>query len=182
MRDESIDIHKIVSGNPGAFNRFVNIYTSPLLKYAYGIIENKESAEEIVSDVFLEVWKNREQLHTIENIKSWLFVITYRKAISYLRKESGKTAVSFEEIDHFMMAPILSPDEEMISKEKIEQINQAIEKLPPKCKHVFYLAKIERMPYKEIADILNISVKTINNHIAYALEAISGYLNISEKK
>lgn len=141
MRDESIDIHKIVSGNPGAFNRFVDIYTSPLLKYAYGIIENKESAEEIVSDVFLEVWKNREQLHTIENIKSWLFVVTYRKAVSYLRKESGKTAVSFEEIDHFMMAPILSPDEEMISKEKIEQINQAIEKLPPKCKHVFIWLK-----------------------------------------
>lgn len=111
-----------------------------------------------------------------------MLVATYRKAISYLRKESGKNSISFEEIDHFTFEPVESPDEQMISEEEVKRINDAIEKLPPKCKHVFFLAKMEGLPYLEIAEMLNISVKTINNHIAYALEAISKNLNILTKK
>ena len=64
----------------------------------------------------------------------------------------------------------------MISKEEIAQIISLIQTLPPKCKVVFALAKIERLPYKEIADMLNISVKTINVHVAKALEIISNGL------
>ena len=73
---------------------------------------------------------------------------------------------------------VLNPDEAMISREEMEKINNAIQQLPPKCKHVFFLAKIEGLPYKDIAALLDISVKTINNHIAFALEEIAKKLNI----
>jgi RNA polymerase sigma-70 factor (ECF subfamily) len=144
----------------------------------------KEAAEEIVSDVFFEVWKMRDDLEKIQNIKSWMLVATYRKSISYLRKESDKThhIISFDEIDHFHFEPVQSPDQEIISREEVERINTAIEKLPPKCKHVFFLAKIERLPYIEIADMLGISVKTINNHVASALKEIAKALNLLTKK
>lgn len=95
---------------------------------------------------------------------------------------NGKTELSLDGIGDFIFAPIQSPDEAMISKEEMEKINNAIQQLPPKCKHVFFLAKIEGLPYKEIADILNISVKTINNHIAFALEEIAKNLNLVLRK
>lgn len=182
MKPESNDIDRIINGDEAAFCRFMEHYSSRLYHYVFALIGQKEPAEEVVSDVFYEVWKNRKILGGIENMNAWIQTITYRKAISYLRKETGKTELSLDGIGDFIFAPIQSPDEAMISKEEMEKINNAIQQLPPKCKHVFFLAKIEGLPYKEIADILNISVKTINNHIAFALEEIAKNLNLVLRK
>ncbi|WP_073347226.1 RNA polymerase sigma factor [Bacteroides congonensis] len=182
MRPESNDIDRIVNGDEAAFYRFMERYSSRLYHYVFALIGQKEPAEEVVSDVFYEVWKNRSGLAEIENMNAWIQTITYRKAISYLRKETGKAEVLLDDIGDFIFAPIQSPDEEMISKEEMEKINDAIQKLPPKCKHVFFLAKIEGLPYKEIAKLLDISVKTINNHIAFALSEIAVKLNIRSRK
>jgi RNA polymerase sigma factor (sigma-70 family) len=135
-----------------------------------------------VSDVFFEVWKNRKSLAEIGNMNAWIQTITYRKAISFLRKETGKYELSFDDIEDFIFEPVQSPAEEMISKEEMAKINDAIQQLPPKCKHVFFLAKIDGLPYKDIADMLNISVKTINNHIAFALDEIAKRLNLKSRK
>ena len=182
MKPESNDIDRIINSDEAAFCRFMERYSSRLYNYVFALIGQKEPAEEVVSDVFYEVWKNRKTLGGIENMNAWIQTITYRKAISYLRKETGKTELSLDGIGDFIFAPIQSPDEAMISKEEMEKINNAIQQLPPKCKHVFFLAKIEGLPYKEIADILNISVKTINNHIAFALEEIAKNLNLVLRK
>lgn len=173
MEPEKHAIHRISRGDEGAFARFTEQYSSRLYYYAFGLLGQKEPAEEIVSDVFFEVWKSRKELGRIGCMPAWLQTVTYRKAISYLRKETGKTAVPFNEIADFTFAPVQSPDEEMISKEEVAGINRAIEKLPPKCKHVFFLAKIEGLPYLQIAERLQISVKTVNYHIAYAVGAIA---------
>lgn len=182
MRLESNDIDRIINGDEAAFYRFMECYSSRLYHYVFALIGQKEPAEEVVSDVFYEVWKNRKTLGGIENMNAWIQTITYRKAISYLRKETGKTELSLDGIGDFIFAPIQSPDEAMISKEEMEKINNAIQQLPPKCKHVFFLAKIEGLPYKEIAKLLDISVKTINNHIAFALEKIAENLNIRSRR
>ena len=182
MKLENNDIYKLVEGDEAAFNRFVEHYSSRLYHYVFALIGQKEPAEEVVSDVFIEVWKNRKDLGNILNMNAWIQTITYRKAISYLRKDTGKSELSFEEVDDFIFDPVLSPDEKMISNEEMARINEAIQQLPPKCKHVFYLAKMEGLPYKEIAEMLDISVKTINNHIAFALESVAKSLNINLRK
>ena len=157
MRLENDDIYRIINGDEFAFERFMQYYSSRLYHYSLGLLGNKEAAEEIVSDVFFEVWKNRRQLAEINSMSAWLQTITYRKAISFLRKE-------------------------IISKEEIQEINNAIEQLPAKCKHVFFLAKIEGLPYLEIADMLHISVKTINYHVAYAIDSIAKKLKKDFRK
>ncbi len=176
MSQYTYDIKDIASGNEISFEYFMSSYSNRLFHYAMGIVKSKETAEEVVSDVFLEVWKNRSSLLEIENLNSWLYTVTYRKCISSIRKDADVQSVSLDDVDDFLFTPIQSPDEAIISKEEMNKINQAIQSLPPKCKHVFYLAKIEKLPYKEISDILNISIKTINNHIATALEKISSFL------
>lgn len=90
MRPESNDIDRIVNGDEAAFYRFMERYSSRLYHYVFALIGQKEPAEEVVSDVFYEVWKNRKTLGGIENMNAWIQTITYRKAISYLRKEREK--------------------------------------------------------------------------------------------
>ena len=181
MKLENNEICRIVDGDEIAFNRFMEHYSSRLYHYTFALLGQKESAEEIVSDVFFEVWKNRKSLAEIGNMNAWIQTITYRKAISFLRKETGKYELSFDDIEDFIFEPVQSPAEEMISKEEMAKINDAIQQLPPKCKHVFFLAKIDGLPYKDIADMLNISVKTINNHIAFALDEIAKRLNLKSR-
>lgn len=175
MNNTSEHIYKITQGDEYSFQHFVDKYSTDLFYYAQCFVHSKELSEEIVSDVFLDVWRKREDLNQILNIKAWLITLTHNKAISYLRKENNTgTTLSWDEVDNFSIAGNLqTPDEEIISKEEIAKINRVIQGLPPKCQMVFVLAKIERLAYKEIAEILNISVKTINVHIAKALEVIS---------
>lgn len=173
-------LNKIKNGDSGAFRHFINLYSENLYFFALGYVHTREIAEEVVSDVFLAVWQNRHKLDQIRVLKSWLLVITKNQAISYLRKEPLDTTVSIddvEEVGDYFIPYIQPPDNNIISREETDRINNAINALPPKCKEVFMLAKIEKIPYKEISQILNISVKTINIHIAKAVGVISKILN-----
>jgi RNA polymerase sigma-70 factor (ECF subfamily) len=161
------------------FSRFVETYSSDLFYYAHYLVRSKEEAEEIVSDVFFEVWQNRHKLEEIQNLKAWLLTITHNKAISHLRKKKTlNIPESWDEIAlHAIPYDLQTPDEQLISREEISRINKIIKTLPPRCRQVFFLAKIEGLPYKDIANVLGISVKTINIHVAKALELISQGLN-----
>lgn len=155
--------------------RFVESYSNDLLYYAQYLVRSREEAEEVVSDAFFEVWQNRDTINEIKNIKAWLLTITHNKAISCLRKkEHSNSSVTWDEMgDNVLPANLQTPDEQLISREEMERINAIINNLPPRCRQVFILAKIEKLLYKEIAEILGISVKTINIHVAKALELIS---------
>lgn len=177
MGEENFNVQKIKDGNLTAFRSFMDMYSKDLYCFAYGYIGNREISEEVVSDVFLEVWNNRSRLDEISYMKSWLLVMVRNAALSYLRKERMGNTVAFDEIEDFHLPAVQSPDQEIISKEEIQQIHNVIASLPPKCKEVFMLAKIEKMPYKEIADILNISIKTINIHVAKAKRLIAEILH-----
>ena len=75
-------------------------------------------------------------------------------------------------IVNFNIDTVPSPDEEIISREDASLLNQAIQSLPERCRHVFYLAKIDCMPYKEIASMLGITVATVSYHVGYAMDAL----------
>lgn len=112
---------------------------------------------------------------------AWLRTITYRKAVSCLRHETTEPDhVSIDDVENFAVPPIGAPGGEIISREESEALNRAIEELPPKCRHVFFLAKIDRLPYKEISKMLDISVATINYHVGFAMEALKKKLRRRE--
>ena len=90
MEDLTRELLLIAKGNELAFNEFMNRYMEGIYYHAYGILSNKEMAEEVVSDVFFEAWRNRKMLPEIKALKAWLNTIAYRKSISYLRKEKKR--------------------------------------------------------------------------------------------
>lgn len=109
----------------------------------------------------------------VENMKAWLNTLIYRKSISYLRKEKKRHLnVSMDEMTQFCFPVTETPADHMISVEEMRSLQLAIEALPPKCKHVFFLAKIERVPYQQIAEMLDISLATVNYHIGFAMTTL----------
>lgn len=178
---ETDHISLIGEGNQRVFQSIVYTYSDPLLIFSMGFVRKREIAEEIVSDAFVALWNQRSRITEIRDLKSYLYILVRNGSISYLRKASGRKEISLENLRDFYTLPLTSPENDEISDDILEQINKAIEQLPPKCKMVFTLAKVQGVKYKEISTILDISVKTINNHIANALVHISQSLNGNKK-
>lgn len=168
---------RIANGDEAAFRQFIITNTPPCHAYAYRILKRKELAEDAVSEVFVSVWEARRHLPDIENINAWLHRLTLNKSISLLRKESRWVSGSGKITDLELNIADPGPESEY-DRETIYRLNKAIGELPPKCRHVLYLAKIEKMPYREIAHILGISVKTVSNHITYAMKRLVAILKI----
>jgi RNA polymerase sigma factor, sigma-70 family len=162
-----------------AFNGFMHRFSNVLYCHAYGILGSREMAEEVVSDTFFEAWKTRKHLVEMDNVRGWLSRVVYRKSVDYLRREKKRLRPIHVEdfgIEAFSFPDMCTPCDTLISSEELSAINAAIETLPPKCKYVFFLAKVERLPYQEIAEMLSISLSTVNYHVNYALQALKNRL------
>lgn len=168
-----------------AFKQFFDYYASRLFHFAMSFLKNKFLAEEAVADVFFKVWVNRSALADYENVKAYLFKATYNTSLNYLDEVRRKEAISMEDLDVDLGIDLICPETELINKELKDIIEQAIESLPPRCKLIYRMAKVEQLKYKEIADLLDISVKTIDNQLSIAIkkigEVIRCYLQENEK-
>ena len=165
----------ISQGSQVAFNGFISRFSNTLYCRAYGILGCREMAEEVVSDAFLEAWRMRKKLTQLQNVRAWLTRIVYNKSIDYLRRERNYTKQI--SVEHFGMGDFAFPDmqtpaDTLISAEELAAINAAIDTLPPKCKYVFFLAKVEKMPYQDIANMLGIALATVNYHVGLAVQTL----------
>lgn len=164
-----------------AFKQFFELFAGRLYQFSFSFIKNKSVAEEAVSDVFFKVWLNRVELVNIANIKAYLFKATYNTSLNYLDEIKRKKAISLEDVEVDLGVDLICPETELINKELKDLIEKAIEDLPPRCKIIYKMAKVEQMKYKEIGELLEISVKTINHQLSIAIkkigEVIKRYLN-----
>lgn len=156
-----------------AFKELYLVYFDRLYKFAFSILHSSEFAEEAVNDVFLNIWQKRSQLKAIDNLRNYLFISTKNTAFNYLAKFRKERNASLDEVLVRFEIDELTPETAFFTAEVRNEIEQAINQLPPKTKLVFQMAKIEGLKYKEIAEILNISVNTIDNHIAAAIKKLS---------
>ena len=159
----------------------MNLYSHGLFMFVRGIVRNNETAEELVSDVFVKIWSKRDQFGKIQNIKSYLFILARNESISYIRRNKRLKIINIEEVGDYYFTPLESDGSELFDQEMIDRSNRAIESLPVKCKMAFSLAKVNGLKYREIAEIMGISPLTVKNHIAYALEKICSELGLSRK-
>lgn len=147
-------------------------YFGPLMRFTGMYVSSPAEAEEIVSDTFLAIWDNRKQLPGISNFDSYIYTVARHKAISYYRKQHMEQ-VSLDEISiDLFTSTETTPEEELISQEGIHRLNLAIDSLPAKCKMAFKLVREDKLKYKEVAAILDISVKTLEAHLANAVRKL----------
>lgn len=175
-----------LNGDEIAFQQLFDLFANGLLRFTYSILKNKELSEEAVSDVFLKIWTHRNKISRIENFKAYIFTSARNISLNYLNKERRDRAVSLEDIIVPLPTNEICPESELISKELKQAIGEAIDHLPERCKLIYSLAKIEQLKYKEIAEILDISVKTIDHQLTIAVrkigDEIQRYLNDHDSK
>lgn len=165
---DEILVKRFTNGDMHAFDTIYAVFNQKLQKFIFTLIKTEPDTEDIVQEVFVKVWENREKLKNHASFDSYLFTIAYNTTISLLRKRVKETQyveyvksvqVEFDEIDLI----------ESFSRDSIDEIlNLLIEKMPPRQREVFKLKHFGDHSYKEIADYLNISVNTVENHIVKA--------------
>ena len=165
-----------------AYKKLFFLFFLPLKNFSYAILKSKESAEEVVSDVFVEIWAKRKQLLEIDNLKMYIYISVRNASLRRLQQTQKTKTLSLDDIEVSFASSDLNAADTIISKELVEKIEIAIENLPPQCKIIFKLAKEDKLKYKEIAELLSISVKTIDNQISTALKKIASVLNLTQKK
>lgn len=156
-----------------SFEKFYQLFFFRLYQFAYLYVHSKESAEEVVNDVFLSLWQKRKTLNTINNINVYLYVAVKNASLNWLRKNRHVFTVSIDElrVDHLHLVP--NPEILLITREFQSLILKAIEQLPPRCKIIFKLIKEDGLSYKEVASILDVSVKTVDAQLYLALKKLA---------
>jgi len=161
-----------------ALKELYTYYFEKLARFVLLYAKSEESTEEIISDTFLIIWQNRKKLPEIKNFNSYIYKIARNKAISYYRTVN----MHYETINDTIPIDLYyntytTPEEEMIEKEMIEKLDRTINSLPTQCKIVYKLIREDQMKYKEAADVLNISVKTLEAHMTRAIKELRKTLN-----
>lgn len=167
-----------VFDDESAYKALFLSFSLPLRQFAFTFIPSMQIAEEIVSDVFIRLWVNRKTLPRIQQLNVYLYKSTRNTALNYIRKNKRFATESAGETHNALPCPNANPEQLMLSAEMTRRIHTAVNNLPPRCRYIFRLAKEHGLRYKEIAQIMNISVKTIDNQLAIAIKKIALVANV----
>jgi len=153
-----------------------------LTRFSTGIVQSRETAEEIVSDVFIKIWNERSRLQEIGDLKLYLFISVKNNSIRRYQQQNKKATLSLDEMNIELDSLYQNPEDKIMSEESLSNIESAINSLPGRARLIVKLAKEDRMRYKDIAELLNISVKTVDHQLAISLKKIAAVLGAGIRK
>lgn len=166
---------QLQQGSEQAFNALYKLHSKILLSNIRNLVKDNEVAKELLQDLYLKVWENRENIDTEKSFKSFLFTIARNIVYDYFRRVSlDKRAKlklitnAFEFYTHI--------EENLDFKESTEILKTAVSALPPQCREVYTLSKLEGKSHQEISRQLDISISTVNNHMVKANRQIRMFL------
>lgn len=157
---------------------YINYY-SKLTRFAKEYVGITEDAENIVQDVFVRIWERQDTIHLIDNVNAYLFKLVKNKCLDYLKgrlsaEKHNKTMQNTFEIEMNLKIQSLDRfDEAFVFEKSMEEVvTEAIDSLPPKCREIFLLSRMEGLKYREISERFNISVNTVENQMSIALKKL----------
>ena len=162
---------KIRLGDVEAFSRLFRQSYEPLCLYARRFVHDLDTAENIVQDVFVRFWDNRETLAIHTSLRSYLFTAVRNCCLNQIKH--GRFSFSLTGEEHQPAYSSNQPDAQIESDELAAAIGKAIGELPPKCREIFSLAKFDGLSYQEIAEIQNVSINTVKTQLKRALKSLS---------
>ncbi len=178
---DKIWCEKLQKGNKTAFKQLFNKYHKSLFLFVNSMIKSSADAEEIIQDIFVKIWINRQRINPDLSIKAYLVKIARNEVYSYFRKK-----INEQKMKEYLSSnrdKIKNPTEEKLIYMNLETLLvKEIKRMPQKRQQIFKLSRMENLSHKEIAKKLNISTKTVENHISLALKhlkkSLSDYLTI----
>ncbi|WP_303316244.1 RNA polymerase sigma-70 factor [Flavivirga abyssicola] len=158
------------NGDKKAFKYLFELYYDRLVAYIVTYTHDKMSSEDIVQQAFVNLWKDRGKLDEIRSPKNYLYAIAYNRYIDSVTKEKRKTKL-FDVVYERALRDRIEEDREVLDK-RIEKMNSIISTLPPRCQEILKMNKVQGFRYKDIAETLGISVKTVESQMGIAFKKI----------
>ncbi len=168
--DNGVLIESLKEGDAQAYTFLVDKYHHRLCVYAYNLTNDYDLAEDVVQNVFIKTWKHRLKLKPDFSIKSFLYRSVYNEFIDQYRKRKYVFPLEKKYID--ALSTLVEDEDEKSLEKLIAMVKKEIDNLPPKCKQTFLLSKQDGLTNIEIAEYLNISIKSVEAHITKAFSII----------
>ena len=172
-------INGLKNGDQSIFKLLFNSYYNPLSSYALTFIKYADIADEIVQEIFIKIWENRNDLNISSSLRSYLFRCVHNNCINYIKhmeiKNKQTREISEDIMYHSVLANLSSSGsslEAIVSEELEACLGKVIENLPGECRRIFMLKRYEQLTNQEIADQLNISINTVKTQLMRAFEKL----------
>ncbi|WP_295122744.1 RNA polymerase sigma-70 factor [uncultured Chitinophaga sp.] len=166
------------AGDMTAYDELYRLLYSKLVHFSAAIVGSFHLAEEIVSDVFIIIWQKRQELAAVENPVVYIYVSTRNRSLNALQQQKRHRYTSLELLDTDALAMSPDPEHSMISVEIIQKIEMAIRSLPDRCQLIFRLVKQDGLRYKDVAELLDISPKTVDAQLAIAVKKVAAAIRL----
>ena len=163
---------QINNDDENAFKFLFEKYYIPLCRYVYTFTKDNEESEEITQEVFINIWNNRKKISITTSVSSYLYSSVRNHAINSLKKNSRYNTQSLENITELEIANEEPELDEFQFIQMEKKCSEALESLPDRCREVFLLSRIDNLKYKEIAEQLNISIKTVESQMSIAIKKL----------
>lgn len=163
-------IELLKNGNEDAYTYLVTFYHKPLFVYALSLNNDKISAEDLIQNVFLKIWEHRKRLNPQYSIKSFLYKTTYNEFINQYHKKRKISILERAYVE--ALDEIIDDGNAELLEQKINLVTKGIAKLPRKCKKTFLLSKKEGLSNIEIAEHLDISIRTVETQLSKAYKLL----------
>jgi RNA polymerase sigma-70 factor, ECF subfamily len=151
-------------------------YYQKLCSFAYTYLRQKEEVEEVVSDVFFNLWSKRHQLKIEKNLKAYLYISVKHAAFAVIKRRHPQLVNIDEILLEEQLTEYNTPECSLAFKELESHFQQAIDTLPPRCKQIFLLKWKDDLSYRDIGDILGITEKTVENQLVKAMQVIKEHI------
>ena len=149
------------------FSKYFHTHYRPLCLHALHFMGNAEEAEDVVQEIFMKLWDKREQLETIQSIKSYLYKAVRNNCLTRIR--DAKPTTPLETVAHDQLLP---EDEQEERSEMEARIWKMIDELPERRRQIFLMAKRDGLSYRDISEQTGLTVKTIENHVFRAMQSL----------
>ena len=167
---------QVAVGDTRAFRQIFDALFSNLTKFSFSFVHSKEAATEIVDELFVQLWVKRDDIMKINDLRVYLYTATKNASLNYITKKAKQIELEPYENLQVQMTDVVSPEQIMITKEILQKIKEAIDSLPPRCKLIFKFVREDGLSYSEVAEILGLSIKTIDSQMVIAVARIRAKL------
>lgn len=172
---------KVSTGDQEAFSILFDRYYIPTRNYIFKVTESQDVTEELIQEIFIKVWEKKELLPSVENFKSYLFILSRNKTLNHLRdlartKTNQLYWLQYHTEDNYRI------DSTDIEDEYHSIITHAISSLPPQQQKVYHLSRYKHLKHEEIASLMGLSKETVKKHMQHALAFLKEQVKTKAKE
>ena len=165
---------QVATNNERAFRDLFLYFYPRLVSFSAKFVYDRQVCEELVSDILMKIWTQREKLQAINNLSVYLFISAKNASLNYLSWKSRDLITYVENYPENLSVGNLTPENQLLNTEMMKRMEQAVAALPPKCRLIFTMVRDYGLKYKEVGTILGISERTVDTQMTIANKKLAG--------